>query len=453
MSMVLNSSLWNDLEKKADIVSKPKTLHIGMSLAPTWLNGDAWRRPDSHVEGTYGSAFHIAIAKAAEAAKLDFVFRPDTLYLDTRALETSPGFGALDPTILLAAVAGETSRIGLLSTVSTTFYPPYVVARQIQSLNWISQGRAGWNIVTALDGNENFGLTAMPSAEERYARAAEFTDIVRRLWDSYPRDALKMDRDSGLYADAARVVPIDHDGPCFKVKGPLNMPAWGESPIPLVQAGASPAGRTFASSVADAIFASAPDMDAAIDLRRDLRARAVGHGRPADAIKVLPGLNLFLAPSRAEAEDLFAEAHARTGKARKFASIETLIGLDLSDWPMDRKVTAADLPANRGQERSRTHSDLLRRLIDREEPTVEALLTKPEAMGSAHWRVIGTPDDAAGEIAAWADAGAMDGFISVPGGSVGSMRMFFDELVPRLRDTGLLRKDYTGETFADHLRD
>lgn len=429
-----------------------RTLHIGMSLAPTWLNGDGWRRPDSDVEGTYGSDFHIAIAKAAEAAKLDFVFRPDTLFLDTAALPSGPGFGSLDPTVLLASIARETSRIGLLSTVSTTFFPPYVVARQIQSLNWISQGRAGWNIVTALEGHENFGLPAMPSAEERYARAAEFTDVVRRLWGSYPRTALRMDRTSGVYADPSQVHPIDHEGPFLSVKGPLNLPAWSDSPIPLVQAGSSPAGRTFAASVADAVFASAPDKDAAIEIRRDLRRRAEGHGRSPDAIRVLPGLSLFLAPTRAEANDLFTATYAGMDAARRIASARRLLGIDLSQWPGDRPLTLADIPEPEGPVRSRTHFTLLRRLIEREQPTVAELLTRPEVIGSAHWRIIGTVDDAVAEITEWAEAGAIDGFIAVPGGSVDCLRLVFEALVPRLAEAGLFRTDYAGATFADHLR-
>ncbi|NMU94185.1 LLM class flavin-dependent oxidoreductase, partial [Achromobacter ruhlandii] len=146
-------------------------------------------------------------------------FRPDVSSLPLDVLETGSGFASLDPTVLLAAVARETSRIGLVSTVSTTFYPPYVVARQLQSLHWHSNGRAGWNIVTALQGHENFGMDAMPDAEQRYARAAEFTRLVHDLWDSFPREALLVDRESGRYADVSRVHPVDHDGEFLKVKG------------------------------------------------------------------------------------------------------------------------------------------------------------------------------------------------------------------------------------------
>lgn len=432
-------------------MSARRKLHIGMSLAPTWLNGDAWRRPDSNIEGLFSSDFYLDIARRSEAAHLDFVFCPDTLFLRTEVLEKGPGFSSLDPTMLLASIARETSRVGLLTTISTTFLPPYVVARQLQSLHWLSDGRAGWNIVTALAGHENFGLSAMPSAEERYERAAEFTEVVRLLWQSYPEEALKMDRANGWFADAALLRPIDHSGPHLKVKGPLNLPAYARAPIPLIQAGASPEGRNFAASVADAVFASTPDREAAIDLRSDLRRRAEGHGRSPDAINLMPGLSLYLAESRAEAFELFAETHARADKARAFATIREMTGLDLSDWPLERKVTTAELPPPPEGPRSRTHADLLRRLIERDSPTVEELLWRPEVIGSAHWQVIGTVDDAFEAIRDWVEAGAIDGFIAVPGGSVSSLRLVFEALVPRLAEAGLFRTSYSGTTFADHL--
>lgn len=428
-----------------------KKLHIGMSLAPTWLSGDAWRRADSGVEGLYGSDFYLDVALRAEQAKLDFAFLPDSLFLNTGLLASGTGFASLDPTLLLASIAGETSRIGLLSTASTTFFPPYIVARQIQSLNWLSNGRAGWNIVTALDGNANFGLSEMPSPEERYARAAEFTQVVRQLWESFPYEALKLDRKSGLFADADLVKPVDHEGSFFNVKGPLNLPRYGKTRIPLVQAGASGAGRDFASSVADAIFASTPDKAAAVDLRADLRKRAEQRGRKGDDIRVLPGLSLYLAPTRAEAEELFAETNARVSRDRCLATVLEMTGLDLCDWPAKRQVKATDLPPPPETVRSRTHSQLLRRMIERDEPAVEDLLRRPEVIGSAHWLVVGTPSDAVAQIKDWAAAGAIDGFVAFPGGSLDAVRLLLEQVVPALGDLGHFRKDYSGSTFFEHL--
>lgn len=428
-----------------------RKLKIGMSLAPTWLSGEGWRRPDSGVEDLFFSDFYLDIARRAEAACLDFVFRPDTLFLRPEVLDKGPGFTSLDPTVLLASIARETTHIGLLSTISASFLPPYIIARQLQTLNWLSKGRAGWNIVTALEGQENFGLKDMPSAEERYEHAAEVTGVVKALWDSYPHETLRMDRATGTFADPAMVGPIGHQGTHVTVSGPLNIPAFGKGRIPLVQAGASPTGRDFAASVADAVFASTPDKAAAIELRHDLRRRAEAHGRSSGAVRLMPGLSLYLAETRKEAEDLFAETHARADRGRQLAAVSRMLGLDLSTWPGDRRVTSGDLPAPPASPRSRTHAELLFRLIEREAPTVSELLARPEVIGSGHWQIIGTVDDAFEAIRDWSESGAIDGFIALPGGSVGSMHLALERLMPRLVDAALLREAYRGTTFLDHL--
>ena len=430
-----------------------RKLHIGLSLAPTWLSGDGWRRDNSDIEGIFSADFAIDLARRAEAAHLDFVFRPDVSSLAVEVMEHAPGFASLDPTVLLAAVARETRHIGLVSTVSTTFYPPYIVARQLQSLHWISHGRVGWNIVTALQGHENFGLERMPDAEQRYQRAAEFTELVQQLWASFPNEALKLDRASGRYADTALIQPVNHDGAHFKVKGPLNLPAFGGARIPFVQAGASDSGRDFAASVADLVFSPTTDIEAALDLRRDLSRRALAHGRAPADIRLLPGLSLYLAPTREEARALFMQTHARLDRKRKFASIKDMTGLDLSAWPADRPVTRDDLPPPLASTSSRTHSNLLRRLIERESLSVEQLLLKPEVISAAHWQVIGTVDDAVASIVEWAEAGAIDGFIAAPGGSVESVHLFLEQVMPRLVELGLFRSGYSGSTFAHHLQE
>ncbi|AJE47129.1 NtaA/DmoA family FMN-dependent monooxygenase [Celeribacter indicus] len=430
-------------------------LHIGMTLTPTWLSGEAWRRPDSGVEGLMGQDYYIDIARRAEAAKLDFVFRPDTLAVNMGLLGRGAGMAGLDPTLLLCAIAHATSRIGLLTTVSTTFYPPYILARMLMSLHWLSGGRAGWNIVTALDGQRNFSLEDMPSPEDRYTRAAEVTEIVTRLWDSFPGDAWQPDRETGQFVRAELVRPIHFKGTYYSVEGPLGVPnmgaATGACRIPLVQAGASEAGRDFASRVADATFASTPDMEAAIELRRDLRRRARAHGRPEDAVRLMPGLSLYLAATEAEARELYRATHAGADEARKLANIREMTGLDLSGWPKDRRIRASDLPPAPQKVRSRTHAALLRRAIERQEPTLAELLNAPEVMGSAHWQVIGTPGQAMDAIRTWRAAGALDGFILFPGGSVDAMHLCLDTLAPALSDAGLLRREYAGSTFASHF--
>lgn len=432
-------------------------------------------------ERPYTAEFYTELAQLAEKAKLDFVFKPDALVLRVDPSGRSPAFGSLDPTVMLASIARETERIGLVTTVSTTFNPPYVAARQLQSLHWISNGRAGWNIVTSLDGVDNFMAEPMPPAEERYRKAKEFTAVVRQLWDSYPSGALEQsgqpnaqrserhneqngeqhnERSGELSArqrdeqgEGRRSVPaaISHAGEFFTVKGPLNVPAHPAGRIPLFQAGASESGREFAAATADAIFAASPDMEAGIELRQDLRQRAAACGRRSDGVRVLPGMYFFLAATRAEAQEMYREAHAGISTARRFASIQSILGIDLSHLPLGQQVTAELLPGPEQPVRSRTHADLLRRYIVAQQPTVEELLSRPEVVGSAHWVVVGTPEDALREIKAWYEAGAMDGLIALPGGSIQSLHLFCDELIPMLAEQGLFRREYAGMTLREHM--
>ncbi|NPD14015.1 NtaA/DmoA family FMN-dependent monooxygenase [Xinfangfangia sp. D13-10-4-6] len=429
---------------------RPK-LCIGISLAPTWLSGEGWRLPGSGIEGLYSSDFALETAKAAEAAHLDFVFRPDASFLPLPVMEQSFGFSSLDATLLMTAIARETAKIGLVTTISTTFGHPYIAARQLMSLHWLSQGRAGWNVVTALQGHENFGLPDMPSSDARYARAAEFTEVVRRLWASFPSDALVVDRAAGRYADTDLILPINHRGPDFQVQGPLNLPAFPGPGIPLMQAGGSATGVDFAGQVADMVFGMTPDLDTALKTRAQLSARAIAHRRAPRDLRLLPGLSLYLGKTRAEAQDLFAANHRRITRAQRIQRVTEATGLDLSTWPDDRPITLADLPKAPGGPRSAGHIALLRRIIETDQPTVEQLLARPEILASVHWQIIGTPEDAATEIIRWHEAGAIDGFIAVPGGAPQSLHLTLNDLVPRLRDAGHFRHAYQGDTLVSHL--
>ncbi|WP_312417906.1 NtaA/DmoA family FMN-dependent monooxygenase [Comamonas sp.] len=430
----------------------PKKLCIGLSLATTWLGGNSWRRDDSRIEQIHDPAFYLSLAQRAEEARLDFVFRPDALFINPETLVDGPGFSSLDPTVLLSALALQTSRIGLVSTASTTFMPPYVIARQLQSLHHVSNGRAGWNIVTSLDGHLNFGAGAMPPADERYAMAAESAAVVRALWDSHPHEALRIERIAGRYADSSQVRTIDHVGQHFQVRGPLNLPSHPAGRPPLFQAGASASGRQFAASVADAVFAATPDISAGVELRQDLRARAARCGRSEDSVRVLPGLSLYLGHTRAEAQELYAATHAGLSMERRYQAIEHMLGLDLRAWPADHPLGVEMLPAQLPKPRSQTHADLLLRLVQHERPTVETLLSRPEVVGAAHWNVIGTVDDAVASIIERVEAGAADGLILLPGGALSSLELALKELVPRLAECGLFHREYSGATLREHLQ-
>lgn len=229
------------------------------------------------------------------------------------------------------------------------------------------------------------------------------------------------------------------------------MPAHTSGSVPLFQAGASDTGRNFASSIADAIFAAMPDLESGVELRTDLRRRAKEHGRDPNAIKVLPGLYFFLAETHEEAHELHKSAHAHLSVERRQASLKSVLGLDLSSFELDHCVTADMLPDPNQPVRSRTHAELLRRYITKYKPTVEEVLARPEVVGSAHWVSVGTVDDVLNEIIQRFEAGAIDGFIALPGGSEESMKIFFEKLMPQLVERGLFRSEYAGSTLRAHL--
>ncbi|MFC9539516.1 NtaA/DmoA family FMN-dependent monooxygenase [Lysinibacillus sp. NPDC056959] len=413
-------------------------LIIGMHLA---VNG----------EGKKGALIdeHIAFAKRAEAAKLDFVFKADYLIAHPELIAKMKGTVGLDPSFLMATVARETKQIGLVTTVSTSFNPPYIIARQLQSLNWISEGRLGWNLVTSIDGASNFSNELMPSSEERYAKATECKDVVQRLWHSNPYEILEVDGD--LEKIKELVKPINHDGEYFHVKGPLNIPMQPAGDIPLFQAGASDTGRQFAAAVSNAIFAATPDIEVGIELRNDLRKRAVELGRSADDIRLLPGLYFFIGDTYEEALEMHRKAHEHLTIERRYIALESVIGMDIRHLALMDCVTANMLPPENQKVRSKTHAHLVRRYIIENEPTVEELLERPEVIGSAHLVAIGTPQDIVNQIVNFYEKGAMDGFIAVPGGPAKSLDLFFSDVIPNLVERGLFRADYEGSTLRSHL--
>lgn len=408
-----------------------RPLCIGLSLSPTWLRHDALNH--SH----YQADFYIDVVQQAEAAKLDFVFKPDSLTMAVNNNQHAPQSGSLDPMLLLSAIVTHTDAIGLVGTLSTTFVPPYLLARQMQSLHWLSHGRAGWNIVTSLDGAQAFGLATMPSNTQRYARAAECVELVRELWRSFHGNELR---------------PVEHDGEYFRVNAVLNIPQHSAGLPPLFQAGASDAGRDFAASVADAVFASTPTLDVALALKTDLQQRAVAQGRATDSVRLLPGLHLFLADSREAAQELYQQTQATIPRTRRLAALSSLLGMDCSQMTDEQLISTTQLPNDNQAIRSRTHTDVLSRLIQQKPLTVGELIQRPEVIGSAHWVIVGTAADALTTIQQWYDCGAIDGFIALPGGSEASYDCFFTDLLPLLRQAGLFRRRYRGNTLIEHLQ-
>ncbi|MES5947338.1 NtaA/DmoA family FMN-dependent monooxygenase [Bacillus cereus group sp. MG6] len=421
-------------------MSTKKKLCIGLCLIS--------RKKEQESMFNSGIDEQVELALQAEEAKLDFVFKADYLVAHPDLIARNKGNVMLDPTLLFTAIAYATEKIGVVTTASTSFYPPYILARQLQSLNWISNGRVGWNIVTSIDGAENFVETGMPPSEERYAKAAECTELVRKLWRSHPYEVLKVDNTEVI---REMVKPIEHSGEYFEVKGPLNIPQHISGEMPLFQAGASEAGRNFAASVADAIFAAMPDIESGIELRQNLRRRAEKHGRKQGDVRVLPGLYFFIGDTYEEALEMHRQAHQHLTMEKRLALLEMVLGLDARGIPLESKIKEDMLPSREQTVRSKTHAELLRNFIIKNEPTVEQILERPEVVGSAHWVAIGTPQDVFQQIMERFEAGALDGFIAIPGGPQKSLDLFFSEVIPLFVKAGVFREEYTGSTLREHL--
>ncbi|MEM5607415.1 NtaA/DmoA family FMN-dependent monooxygenase [Bacillus toyonensis] len=421
-------------------MSTKKKLCIGLCLIS--------RKKEQESMFNSGIDEQVELALQAEEAKLDFVFKADYLVAHPDLIARNKGNVMLDPTLLFTAIAYATEKIGVVTTASTSFYPPYILARQLQSLNWISNGRVGWNIVTSIDGAENFGETGMPPSEERYAKVAECTELVRKLWRSHPYEVLKVDNTEVI---REMVKPIEHSGEYFEVKGPLNIPRHISGEMPLFQAGASEAGRNFVASVADAIFAAMPDIESGIELRQNLRRRAEKHGRKQDDVRVLPGLYFFIGDTYEEALEMHRQAHQHLTMEKRLALLEMVLGLDARGILLESKIKEDMLPSREQTVRSKTHAELLRNFIIKNEPTVEQILERPEVVCSAHWVAIGTPQDVFQQIMERFEAGALDGFIAIPGGPQKSLDLFFSEVIPLFVKAGIFREEYTGSTLREHL--
>lgn len=266
---------------------------------------------------------------------------------------------ATDPMLLFSIISQSTKKIGLVTTASTSFVPPYLLARQLQSLQWLSAGRAGWNVVTSIEGFENFTDEERPTSKERYEKAAECTQVVKRLWTSYPYEEI-----TGEPSDSS-IEELNHKGSHFTVKGPLNVISHPKGMPPLFQAGASEEGRAFAAATADAIFAATPELSVAVELRADLRRRAVTEGRQIEDIRLLPGCYFFVGRTKEEAEEMHRQAHAHITMEQKYRVAEELLCVSLREYALTDVITEAILPTLDSTTRSRTHSELLYQYIEK----------------------------------------------------------------------------------------
>ncbi|WP_139983812.1 LLM class flavin-dependent oxidoreductase [Nocardioides litoris] len=426
-----------------------RPLHLNAFLMGVGHHEAAWRLPGVDPAAALDVHHYVALARTAERGLMDSVF-----FADSPALVGDVGrrpAGTLDPTLLLAAMALATERIGLVATASTSYDEPWNLARRFASLDHLSGGRAGWNVVTTatLDAARNFGLDALPAHRDRYERAEEVVEVATALWDSWDDDAVLADQAAGVWGDATKVHPPEHVGRHFRVAGPLNLPRSPQGRPVLVQAGSSQDGRAFAARHAEAVFTAQQTLAEAQDFCADVKDRARRLGRDPEHVVVLPGIVPVLGSTEAEAralerelDELIRPEHARDQLART-------LRLAPEDLALDRPLPA-DLPAEDEIEGAKSRYTLIVSLARRERLTVRELIGRLGG-GRGHHTVVGTPEQVAGTMLAWADAGAADGFNVMPPVLPAGLEVFVEEVVPLLQARGRFRTAYAGTTLRDHL--
>ncbi len=427
-----------------------RPIHLNLFIYARGHHEAAWKHPMAPNRQALDIDHIVECAKKAEAACMDSIFFADTLSLAPDSNRTGRMY--LDPFTTCGAIAMATSRIGLIATASTTHSEPYNIARMFSSLDHVSKGRAGWNIVTSFSiaGANNFGSTGRLSHAERYDKAEEFVQVAKALWDSWTDDAIVDNREAGLYYRSERVQPIDHHGRYYDVAGPMNVPRCPQGWPVLVQAGSSDTGKDFAARHGEAVFTAHMTKSTAQAFYQDLKARVVAAGRPADQCVILPGISMIIGSTEADAKRMEQELN-------ELADVETSLsrlsqrfdGHDFSHIPLDQKLTTADFPDPAENQASRGRTELIVGAVEREGLTMRQLLGKL-AGARGHFVMAGTPEQVADTIEDWVDTGAADGFNVMPLLLPHMLNVFADEVVPILQRRGRFRTAYEGTTLRDH---
>ena len=427
-----------------------KQIHLNLFVMGRGHHEAGWRHPRAVTSALTDVAYYKRLARTAEAGLFDSIFLADILALGKDVGHVP--VGGLEPITLLAALAGATERIGLIGTASTTYSEPYNLARQFASLDHISHGRVGWNIVTSWfqGANENFGLAQQPPHAERYARAHDFVEAALKLWDSWADDAIVDDAAAGRYADKRRIKTLDHDGPFYKVAGPLNVPRSPQGRPVLVQAGSSDAGKQFAAKYAEAVFTAHLEKETAARFYQELKAAARAQGRRDDQIVILPGLSPVIGSTEAEAKRRWDELNeltdAEVGRERLSNRFG---GHDFSHLPLDVPLSVDDFPDPSTVQAAQSRAGVITSLVARERPTLRQLLHKL-AGARGHFTMAGTPEQVADVIEDWTSNGAADGFNLMPPVLPALLDDFVKEVIPILQKRGLFRTAYAEETLRGH---
>jgi FMN-dependent oxidoreductase (nitrilotriacetate monooxygenase family) len=415
------------------------------------MYGQSWRHPGVASDGDFNLGYQIDFARMAERGLFDALFMADEGSLarppnEVDMLQRMSSVTGFEPITLMTALAARTERIGLMFTASSTYHEPYNLARLVGSLDHLSGGRAGWNLVTSNNANEapNFGR-ALPPHADRYARAREFHEVVTGLWDSFDDDAFCRDKESGVYVHPDKIHALNYEGRHFQVRGPLKMARPPQGYPVIAQAGASEDGRNLGAETADVIFAAAHFIDDAQAFYADIKSRAERFGRHRDDVKILPGVAIVWGSSAAEAEDKFNEVAQLWPLEIAIQGITGGIGLDISKFSPDDPFP--DLPLSHGIQ---GHQRAITEFARRGNLTIRQTAQRLSA-SIKHRNLVGTTKMIADDMEEWFRAEACDGFITILPHQLQGLTEFTENVVPELQRRGLFRTAYTGPTLRDHL--
>jgi FMN-dependent oxidoreductase (nitrilotriacetate monooxygenase family) len=430
-------------------VDGSRQLHLNAFLMSTGHHEASWRLPESNSYAGTDVAHFQRLAQTAERGKLDSIFFADSPVLHGNVAQRP--FGGLEPTVLLAAIAAVTERIGLIATASTTYNEPYNLARRFASVDQISGGRAGWNVVTTAGdaAAKNFSLGGQPAHSQRYERAAEFLEVAKKLWNSWEDDAIVADKAAGVWADGSRVHQANHEGTHFQVEGALDVPRSAQGHPVIVQAGSSENGKDFAARYAEAVFTAHQTLADAQAFYSDLKQRTAAAGRDPESIKILPGIVPVIGGTEEEALRLERELDELILPEYARKQLAGLLRVSPESLQLDAQLPA-DLPSEDEIEGAKSRYTLIVNLARTERLTVRQLIGRLGG-GRGHRTFSGTPEQVADAIQDWFQAGAADGFNIMPPVLPSGLDTFVDEVVPILRDRGLFRRDYTGRTLREHF--
>lgn len=423
-----------------------RKMRIGVFLSGSGGNMASWRHPNAVPDGAVNLGYYKGMTRTAEEAKLDFAFFGDGLYISEKS---HPNFLVrFEPLTLLAALSMVTTHIGLAATLSTTYSDPYTVARQFSSIDHLSDGRAGWNIVTSpLEGSAaNYSKPEHPQHDLRYRMAGEFVEITKGLWDSWEDDAFIRDKESGVFIDPSKMHRLDHKGEFYSVQGPLNISRSKQGSPVLIQAGSSEAGRGFAAKIADAIFTGQSTRSDAAGFYKDIKTRAEESGRDPRQVLILPGCSPVVGDTPEEAEAKYQEIanlvvidDALNYLGRYFNDI------DFSPYDLDEPFPDLGDFGRNGWEST---TDRIKQVAKEERLTLREMALRSTTPRN---EFIGTPTQVADSMQKWFENGAADGFMLVPSVLPQGFNDFVEHVLPILKERGLFRTEYEADTLRGNL--